>query len=299
LITGSSGLIGLTISSLLREDGYEVVSMDIRGNPSNGNTPLFGDVLDNTELSQAMKDVQGVIHLAGVSRVIDAQRNPERCLCVNVGGIKGLIETVRKQPQPPWIIYASSREVYGEHLPVKEEHPLKPINVYGESKKTAETLLRKAVASGVTSIIFRFSNVYGSVYDHSNRVIPAFLMGVINGTPLTVESPNHTFDFTYVKDVGEGLLAAVKKLSSKEFGGTDVYNFCTGQGTSLEELLGLIQKITGREIITLVGEPRNYDVVRYVGDPSKLKSQMGYRCETNLRLGLELTYNDYLNSRSL
>lgn len=289
-------MIGLTTSSLLRENGYEVVSMDIRRNQSNGNTPLFGDVLDSAELSQAIKGVEGVIHLAAISRVIDAQRNPERCIYVNVGGIKRLIESAKKQPQPPWIIYASSREVYGEpeYLPVKEGHPLKPINVYGESKKTAENLLGQAAASGIVSIIFRFSNVYGSVYDHSTRVIPAFLMGAINGTPLTVEGSNHTFDFTYVKDVAEGLLAAVKKLSSGEFGGTNVYNFCTGHGTSLEELLGLIRKITGSEIITLVGESRNYDVVRYVGDPSKLKSQIGYRCQTNLRLGLELLYNNYL-----
>lgn len=301
LVTGSSGLIGSATSSILQDQGFDVVSMDVRHSQNSGKPPFFGNILDGDELSRATSGVEGVIHLAAVSRVMTAQTDPELCLRVNVDGLTILIEKLKQQPHPPWIIYASSREVYGEprYLPVNEEHPLYPINVYGRSKKIAENLLAEAVKAGITSIIFRFSNVYGSVCDYPTRVIPAFLTRVIEGTPLRVDSPDLTFDFTHVKDVAAAIFRVVNGMVAGEFSGVDIFNLCPGKGTSLAELIVLLREISGKRITTMQGEPRNYDVTRYVGDCARIEARLGYHCQIQLKQGLELMYNDYQHCRSI
>ena len=72
-----------------------------------------------------MAGVDGVIHLAAVSRVVWGQKNPELCWETNVTGVQNVLDAAREASSRPWVISASSREVYGEaeHLPVSEDMP--------------------------------------------------------------------------------------------------------------------------------------------------------------------------------
>jgi UDP-glucose 4-epimerase len=301
LVTGSSGLIGSAVCANLQAEGFDVLTMDIRNCQGDNSIPCFGDILNGCELRRAVDGVEGIIHLAGVSRVAVAQENPTRCLQVNVGGLKNLIEAMKKQCELPWIIFASSKEVYGEpqYLPVDEGHILNPINVYGKSKQICESMLANAAKSGIVSLIYRFSNVYGSIYDYPTRVIPAFLGGAIDGKPLRVDSPDHVFDFTYVGDVAMAIAMAVDKMAAGEFTGANVFNLSPGKGTSLTELLEIIKNVIGKEVATAQGKQRSYDVVRYVGNCAKLKSAMGYECRVQLKQGLEQMCADYLTLKEL
>jgi nucleoside-diphosphate-sugar epimerase len=298
LVTGSSGLIGSAVCTALRNSGFDPLTMDLR-TPYTGEAPAFRDITDVSESSRALRGVEGVIHLAAVSRVIDAQNNPERCLHVNVAAFENLMKMIVERPHPPWIIYGSSREVYGEprYLPVDENHPLDPINVYGESKVKAEGILTHNKGS-INSLIFRFSNVYGSKHDHPTRVVPAFLSGALEGKPLRIDSLDHVFDFTHVRDVAEALTVGVKKLSNGEIEGSDTLNISPGVGTSLSELVELIRGVTGTEITTIAGDKRSYDVARYIGNVEKLEARLGYRCRTQLKEGLSLMYEEYIDGRA-
>jgi UDP-glucose 4-epimerase len=300
LLTGSSGLIGSAVSPILQAEGFDVLTMDIRNGQDGGATPCFGDILDGCELGRAVDGVAGIIHLAGVSRVVDAQRRSKRCLQANVDGLKNLIEAMEKQRELPWIIFASSREVYGEprYLPVDEGHILNPINVYGKSKQICESMLENAGKMGMTSLIYRFSNVYGSIYDYPTRVIPAFLIGAMEGKPLRVDSPDHVFDFTYVGDAAMAIAKAANKMANGDFIGANIFNLSPGKGTSLTELLEIIKRVVGKKVATAKGKQRRYDVSRYVGNCAKLKSAMGYECRVQLKQGLEQMRADYLRSRS-
>jgi nucleoside-diphosphate-sugar epimerase len=300
LVTGSSGLIGSAVCPILQAEGFDVLTMDIRKGQYGDAIPCFKDILDGCELGRAVEGVAGIIHLAGVSRVVDAQRSPERCLRVNVDGLKNLIEAMEKQRELPWLIFASSREVYGEplYLPVDEGHVLNPINVYGKSKQICEGMLENAAKSGMTSLIYRFSNVYGSIYDYPTRLIPAFLVGAIEGKTLRVDSADHVFDFTYVGDVAVAIATAANRLANGDFIGANVFNLSPGKGTSLTELLEIIKRVVGKEVTTTRGRERKYDVARYVGNCTKLKSAMGYECRMQLKQGLEQMCADYLRSRS-
>ena len=119
LITGSRGLIGTEMMQCLANAGHRPVAFDIAYEPG---TPGHGDIRNVDQLRQAMAGCDGVLSLAAVSRVIDGERNPELCWDVNVNGIEAVLRVALEQPADgrPWVVYASSREVYGDSatLPV-------------------------------------------------------------------------------------------------------------------------------------------------------------------------------------
>ena len=299
LITGSSGLIGTAICQKIFKKGFEPVTMDIKQAHDPDFQPQFSDINDPIEVKKAIKDVQGVIHLAAVSRVIDGEKHPTLCRKTNIHGSDNIIKAAANSPRHPWVIYGSSREIYGEpaYLPVPETHSLSPINVYGETKAHTEKKLQQlATQSGVNSIIFRYSNVYGSALDHKTRVIPAFMRAALNDHPLRIDCPDHIFDFTYVEDVAEATIRGAEALSNGHIEGCPEFNVSPGTGTSLLKLVELISKVTEKEITTVPGKRRDYDVGQYIGDVNKIETILNYRCQTSLKDGLGRLHADYLET---
>ncbi len=127
-----------------------------------------------------------------------------------------MLRVALEQPagRRPWVVYASSREVYGDPatLPVPEDAPLEPVNIYGRSKAAAEAAVGRAREAGLATAIVRFSNVFGSTADHRDRVVPAFARAAATGGTISIEGAENTFDFTHVEDVGRGLALLVECL---------------------------------------------------------------------------------------
>ena len=206
LITGSEGLVGSALRMALEARGAHVTGLDLRG--SEGEE---GDVRDAGRVRDAADGCHGIVHLAAVSRVVWGEREPETCREVNVGGLRNVIAAASagraESSRRPWVVFASSREVYGQpgRLPVTEDAPLRPINVYGRSKVEGERLVEAARDEGLRAAIVRLSNVYGSTRDHPDRVVPAFARGAVTGSALRVEGADHTFDFTHIDDTTRGI----------------------------------------------------------------------------------------------
>jgi len=169
LITGSEGLIGTALKRRLKSN-YDIVPFDIKIDKSR-------DVCCKETVISAIKDCVGIIHLAAVSRVAWAEQSPDLCWKTNVFGTENVISAALESSRRPWIIYASSREVYGQpqDLPISEDFPVCPINIYGKSKVVGEQMTLEAKTKGLRTAILRFSNVYGHINDHLDRVVPAFI----------------------------------------------------------------------------------------------------------------------------
>ena len=207
LITGSSGLVGSALWLALQTRGIEVRGLDLRGRGVDA-----GDVRDVEHVHAAVQDCDGVIQLAAVSRVIWAERDPALCRETNVDGLRNVLEAALQSRRRPWLLFASSREVYGQptRLPATEDAPLRPVNTYGRSKVEGERMVEAAKTEGLRAAIIRLSNVFGSTTDHADRVVPAFARAAARGLPLRVEGAEHTFDFTHMDDVTRGILALVE-----------------------------------------------------------------------------------------
>lgn len=287
LVTGHCGLIGRALSGALLRQGIAVRGLDVRGKGAGK-----GDIRDSAALSEALVGCQGVVHLAAVSRVVDGERDPETCWAVNTEATRDLVGLAQKQASPPWLIYASSREVYGdvEVLPVSEDAPLRPVNIYGRSKAAAEDVVQ---ASSLATAITRFSNVYGDTDDHADRVVPAFCRQAVAGQQLRIDGSHNTFDFTHVSDTVLGLEALIALLMRGDAEAQTTLHFVTGQATTLGELATQVVRIAGSASPCVEAPSRNFDVSRFYGNPDKAERLLGWRAQVSLPDGLARLINDF------
>ncbi len=290
LLTGSRGLIGSALAPKLSDTGYHVRQFDIRADQASHR----GDVLNRQALFDAARCCCGLIHLAAVSRVVWGERDPELCMGTNVDGTKNVIAAALESPARPWILLASSREVYGQpqHLPATEETPLRPMNVYARSKVAAERALGEARKAGARTAVVRFSNVYGSTADHADRVVPAFARAAARGAAIRLDGAEHTFDFTHVDDVARGVVSVVALLERGEDRMPAVH-FVSGNPTTLNGLAELAMELGGRALTVEHAPARTYDVARFYGDPSRAERLLSWRPLVSLRVGVDRLIGDY------
>jgi nucleoside-diphosphate-sugar epimerase len=289
LITGSSGLVGRELRRTLEVRGYEVRGLDLRANDDER-----GDVRDSARVAAALEGVAGIIHLAAVSRVAWAEENPDACWSTNVEGLRTVLECARFGGPQPWIVFASSREVYGQAdvLPVAETAPLRPINVYGRTKVAGEHLIGAARREGVRAAIVRLSNVYGSTLDHDNRVVPAFARAAALGRTLRVDGSDNEFDFNHVTDTARGIATLVDQLVD----GGDApppIQFVSGESTTLGALAHQAVSLGRAGAVITEAPSRAFDVSRFCGTPARAKALLGWAPRASLAEGLARLVADF------
>jgi len=283
LITGSSGLIGSALTRHYLENDIRVSGADWRATRVSERV----DVADTDAMAPLLNGVTGIIHLAAVSRVIHGQRDPARCWVTNVEATGQLLDAAARAANPPWFIYASSREVYGtqETQPVSEDAPLQPVNVYARSKVAAELLVSAARNAGLVTATLRFASVYGSVDDHTDRVVPAFVAAAAAGGILRVDGKDCAFDINHVDDVIRGIVSVAEILAAGERH-LPTLHFVSGRSTGLLELAQMCCRIAGRGARIVEAPSRDFDVHRFVGNPQRARSVLGWETTIDLETGL-------------
>jgi nucleoside-diphosphate-sugar epimerase len=286
LLTGSEGLIGRCLKPALEHLGYEVRRFDRHLDPSQ-------DMRDPRAVRAAVGGCDGIVHLAAVSRVVAAERDPETCWAVNVAGTRALVGATLAAPERPWLLFSSSREVYGqpERLPVAETSPLRPVNIYGRSKLEGERQVLAACTAGLRAGVVRFTNVYGSVHDHADRVVPAFARIAAYGGTLRVDGGDNTFDFTHLEDTVRGVLALVQRLAAGVV--LPPVHLATGIRTSLATLAALALSC-GRAGVQIHDAPsRSFDVDHFCGATGRAQELLGWRATVEIADGFRRLVADF------
>jgi nucleoside-diphosphate-sugar epimerase len=290
LVTGSEGLIGTELTKSLEGRSFEVVPLDVR---LPGSHPGAVDIASAARVADLAQGCHGIVHLAAVSRVAWGEQDPVGCWRTNVHGTRHVLQAALKSADKPWVLFGSSREVYGEpdQLPVDEDAPLRPVNTYGRSKLAGEQLVLEARSAGLATAIVRLANVYGAIHDHPDRVAPAFARGVAEGADLRVIGGGCTFDFTHVDDVIAGLLRIVDLL---EDGQSDLptVHFCTGHGTTLRELAAIASRL-GHGVSVIEEGKRPFDVSGFIGDPRRAHELLGWRATIDIAQGMRRLTRDF------
>jgi len=293
LITGSKGLIGQSLKNQLGVLGFQVKGIDKAYAIDHLE---FGDIQDIELLKKLASQCIGIVHLAGVSRVIAGEQNPSLCWNMNVEGTQKILEAAKNSPINPWVIYASSREVYGQQdtLPVNEDAILLPLNVYARSKAAAEKLVLDYRNQGLQTAIIRFSNVYGSIDDYPDRVIPAFCRTAALGGTIRIDGGHNTFDFTYINDVTTGIIKIINKLQN---GCLDLppIHLTTGCGTTLLEAAELAKSLSVKSIKFLSAPSRSFDVSTFYGDPTRANRLLDWKATMTIKEGMARLVNDFKN----
>lgn len=283
LITGAAGVVGTALAAELASRNERVIPLDLLG-PDPG---VRGDVRYRADVRRPIASCRGVVHLAAVSRVALAENDPAGCWSTNVDGTRQVVSAALAARPRPWLLFTSSREVYGEpgRLPVTEDAPLNPINVYGRSKLAGEVAIGRACHDGgLRAAIVRLSNVYGASHDHPDRVIPAMVRAATAGTPLRIDGPERIFDFTHIDDVTRGLVASIDRLDAGI--PTPPVHLASGVPTSLGDLARFCGEMSGAVVPITEAPARAFEVGRFVGDPTRAAALLGWRATVALSDGI-------------
>jgi nucleoside-diphosphate-sugar epimerase len=295
LITGSYGLIGTAITRALILNGYEVRRLDCRLPVRHSN---YGDVRDQPLMKRLAQEVDGIIHLAAVSRVQWGDADPDQCWETNVVGTENVVRAAAESRRKPVVITASSREVYGEPKasPVHEDTPAAPINNYGRSKAAGERVTLAGRDAGVNTAIVRYANVYGSTADHVDRVVPAFARAASEGEMMRVCGRGRVLDFTHVDDSARGTIMLLEALLAGERALPPIH-FVTGRAIALEQLAEIAKRAGGDRSAITEAPARTNDVATFVGDPTRAEELLGWRATVAIEDGVRQLVYDFAGAQ--
>lgn len=291
LLVGGEGVIGTEIqrSSNRCEDYLSADICEREGNRKFSEF-VFMDVRDEEACFNVLSQSRprGIVHLAAIARVAEAELDKEQCIKTNLGGTENLVSALHRVGITPWVVFSSSREVYGETTqPVVESMPKNPINVYGRTKLESELIWFKyGNRSGVNVFVMRLSNVYGSIFDKIGRVVPAFTHSILSGRSVVIEGGEQAIDFTFIDDV----VAIVQRIETLLDKTTPQKSFqahiAPGKSHSLQELIHIIENLTGRIAQCTIAEARSYDVIRFEAINTQITQLVNYQSFVSLVEGM-------------
>jgi UDP-glucose 4-epimerase len=294
LITGGAGFIGSHIAEALLDNGYQVIVVDDLSTGKKENVPPDAEFYQCDICSPELQAVfattkpEKVIHTAAQVHVGTSLEKPGLDARVNIQGSLHVLELARRYGCSR-VIYSSSAAVYGnpQYLPVDETHPLWPISPYGISKHTVEHYLYMyRELYGLDYVVLRYANVYGPRQDASGEggVVAIFTHHLLQGKPPVIYGDGQqTRDFVYVEDIAKANLLALA------LGGGHILNVSSGTETSINHLLGILQKETGYQGQVFYEKERPGDISRSVLCNQKLEKTFNWKPETDLPTGLRVT----------
>lgn len=311
IIIGGFGFIGSHLAKRLIEDGEDVTIIDDASFlPHKTTTDNYRE--KNYEFQYRVQSIQGkaeilqvrldekidlgwlepdyVIYAAGPSIPRKVNFNPHSGLEEMVGQVIYCVDVLAQASKIKNFVYLSSSMVYGnfEEVPVREDHPTNPIELYGTYKLAAENVIRSYhYKHNLPYTNLRLSGVYGPG-DGNGRVIATLLDRAVKGKNLIVR--DSIVDFTYIEDAVDGILQATYACKN------DTFNLTRGEGRKISSAAEFIQEnlAFGIEIIS---EPEEeWRPIRGTLDISKAKNAFQYYPKYRLEMGLKI-YHDHIQRR--
>jgi GDP-4-dehydro-6-deoxy-D-mannose reductase len=283
LVTGSEGFVGRVLSGRLESAGYEVLGCDSRLERPAADRRLC-DIASQDSVNDLYAwagTVDVVFHLAAVTFVPDAGRDPSGVMNVNLGGTIHLLAGLPKDSR---FVFVGSAEAYGPplDLPITETHPLNPANPYAISKAACDQYCAYAHRQdGLDIVVARPFNHSGP--GQSDRfVLSSFARQITRiaagrqAPVLHVGNIDVSRDFSHVGDV----VRAYEVLAEQGVAG-EAYNVCSGHAQTLRDVLAILADLASVEIDVRVDPERvrKVDVPKVVGSHAKLTEQTGWRPE--------------------
>lgn len=303
LITGGAGFIGTAITKmLLKENAYvRILDNQFRGStnslPKNKNLEFIkGDIRDLSTVEKACKQIDTIVHLAFINGTKYFYEKPDLVLDVGARGMLNVLDAARAEKVSE-LFLASSSEVYQKPpmIPTPEDVPYhiptlyNPRYSYASGKIISEflsyyigrTFLKRVV-------IFRPHNVYGLGMGNEH-IMPELIIKILSSKNKRIKLPiqgtgKETRTFIYIDDFVRALLLLFKTGKNGE-----IYNIGAGDEISIENVIKLLEKISGKTINTVPSKSPVGSVKRRCPDIRKIK-RLGFSAKVPLVEGLRKTY---------
>jgi len=303
LVTGGAGFIGSnTVEELVRR-GHGVVVLDDLSSGKEDNlaevrskiTFMKGSITDIEVVQKAMLQADYVIHLAARTSVPRSVKDPVDTNRINVDGTLNVLVAARDN-KVKRVVFAASSSAYGDTptLPKSEDMQPVPISPYGVSKYVGE-LYAQAFGRcyGLENVCLRYFNIFGPRQDPDSPysgVLSRFSTAFIDSTsPVVFGDGEQTRDFTYVENAVQANILACEAPSAS--GRT--FNVGTGHAVSLNQVLEMLQKASGKTLETKYEPSREGDIRDSLADIRLAREFLGYEPTVLFEEGLERTYAWY------
>ncbi len=300
VVTGGAGYIGSLLIKRLMDQGYGVVSIDnlMRGDYSHlrrvgaqERTELVeGDIRDPGSLKGIFDGADAIAHLAALPGLVLCGKRPEEAISINIYGTHQVLETARRLDIGR-VVFCSSAAVYGKpiEMPVSEDHPLRPLNLYGVTKLSGEKLMEAYWENhGIETVSLRFGNVYGvGLFTNYETVIPKFVLQGLGGEPLTVYGDGDSSrDFVHVEDIVQAIILS---LRAKGLGGSffNVGGETLRIGALAKMVACSLRKATGNEVEITHLPPRPGETKQFSYNLEKIERGLGYKARWGVEKGIE------------
>jgi UDP-glucose 4-epimerase len=305
LVTGGAGYVGSVSVEALLAAGHDVIVLDDLSTGHTAAVPrgaklIAGDYGDHPLMTILLADqaIEAILHCGARSLVGESLKDPARYFRDNVSGGIALLEAARQVGVRRFVL-SSTAAVYGvpTSTPIPEDAELRPINPYGETKRSLEAALAwYGRAYGLRSVSLRYFNVAGATdalgedHDPETHLIPAILAAVEAGRPMTLfgddyPTPDGTCirDYIHVADLADAHLRALEATAPDDATGltaddpTLVCNLGNGDGFSNLEVIRAAERVIGRPIDYEVGPRRPGDPPLLVASAERAWERLGWR----------------------
>ncbi|KFE35139.1 dTDP-glucose 4,6-dehydratase [Thioclava atlantica] len=324
LVTGGAGFIGSAVVRLAISRGHEVVNLDaltyaacLENVAPVADSPLYAfekaDIRDPDALASvfARHKPDAVMHLAAESHVDRSIDGPGAFIETNVMGTYNMLQAARAyweaegRPESFRFHHISTDEVYGTLGATgqfTEETPYAPNSPYSASKAGSDHLVRAWHETyGLPVILTNCSNNYGP-YHFPEKLIPVIILNALAGKPLPIYGDgSNVRDWLYVEDHADALLLVLEKGAVGRS-----YNIGGENERANLELVRTICAILDRlrpgdkpyaDLITFVPDRPGHDA-RYAIDPTRIRTELGWRPSVTVEEGLERTVRWYLENEA-
>jgi CDP-paratose 2-epimerase len=322
LITGGAGFLGANLADRLASSGERVLIFDnlaranvgrnlawLRQRHGDRITVRIGDVRDAEAVRQATRGASAVFHFAAQVAVTSSVDDPVADFEVNARGTLNVLEALRRRPDPPPLIFASTNKVYGKlfaaaqlrraarryepgaaaPLAIDETCPLELFSPYGCSKGAADQyVLDYARVYGLRTVVFRMSCLYGprQFGTEDQGWVAHFLISALAGRPITIYGDGRQVrDLLFVDDAIEAYLLARQRVD--EVGGR-AFNL----GGGADNACSLLQLLDHFARLGVVPPPIEFapwrpgDQLYYVSDTARFERLTGWRAKVSIADGL-------------
>ena len=271
LVTGGAGYIGSVLTRKLVLSKYNVKVLDslIFGHDgtsdlvSNNSVKLFVDDIRNKKIiTDILKDVDCVIHLAAIVGDPLCSKIPKAAKQINEFATKHIIDSCKKAGVQRFI-FASTCSNYGSALgTVNEDTPLESLSLYSETKVKSESNILNSQAKNFEPCILRFATAYGlSPRMRFDLLLQEFIRDALIDKKISIFGPNHWRPLVHVDDIASSCITAIEK--SGNISG-EVYNVGDNeQNYTKKDLAKIVQKhipSSTVEITESTRDPRSYNV---------------------------------------
>lgn len=310
LITGGLGFIGSSIAHVCVRHGARVTIVDACLEPYGWNVAnieevkkdlefIKGDVRDRALMRRLVPAQDIIFHMAAqVGREISME-NPELDTEINCNGTLNILEACRYSRNAVKVVFAGSRGQIGEptYLPVDENHPQNPTDVYGINKMTAEKyLFLYSHVYGFPVVSLRLNNVYGprcQMHAGFYGILNWFMANAMMGKAITVYGEGkQTRDYVYISDVVDAFIrAAISERANNQ-----VYFVGSGVETVFLDMAKEIVCAVGKGEIVHVPFPKTreaIDIKRFVITYKKIQDAVGWQPQLDLATGVRKTFEFY------